>query len=99
MAKKTAILLIADGSEEMEAVITADILRRAGVRYQTWLIISSVESLYDISWTIKILYYFFVIISHKNIRYMHINDNCQNLNYLFVLPVNCICNMKILHYI
>jgi len=35
MAKKTAILLIADGSEEMEAVITADILRRAGVRYQT----------------------------------------------------------------
>lgn len=38
MAKKTAILLIADGSEEMEAVITADILRRAGVRYQKNLI-------------------------------------------------------------
>lgn len=33
MAKKTALLLIADGSEEMEAVITADILRRAGVRF------------------------------------------------------------------
>ncbi|XP_003708302.1 protein dj-1beta [Megachile rotundata] len=32
MAKKSAILLIADGSEEMEAVITADILRRAGVQ-------------------------------------------------------------------
>lgn len=31
MAKKTAILLIADGSEEMEAVITADILRRVGI--------------------------------------------------------------------
>lgn len=35
MAKKTAILLIADGSEEMEAVITVDVLRRAGVRYLT----------------------------------------------------------------
>lgn len=33
MAKKTAILLIADGSEEMEAVITVDVLRRAGVSY------------------------------------------------------------------
>jgi len=33
MAKKTALLLIADGSEEMEAVITADVLRRAAVRY------------------------------------------------------------------
>ncbi|XP_066593150.1 protein dj-1beta-like [Prorops nasuta] len=31
MAKKTAILLIAEGSEEMEAVITADVLRRGGV--------------------------------------------------------------------
>lgn len=31
MAKKTAILLIANGSEEMEAVITTDVLRRAGV--------------------------------------------------------------------
>ncbi|XP_076292897.1 protein dj-1beta isoform X2 [Lasioglossum baleicum] len=31
MAKKTAILLIADGSEEMEAVITTDVLRRAGI--------------------------------------------------------------------
>lgn len=31
MTQKTALLLIADGSEEMEAVITADILRRAGV--------------------------------------------------------------------
>ncbi|CAL1686856.1 unnamed protein product [Lasius platythorax] len=31
MAKKTAILLIADGSEEMEAVITVDVLRRAGI--------------------------------------------------------------------
>ncbi|KAL6262455.1 protein dj-1beta-like [Pogonomyrmex barbatus] len=31
MAKKTAILVIADGSEEMEAVITVDVLRRAGI--------------------------------------------------------------------
>lgn len=31
MAKKSAVLLLAEGSEEMEAVITADILRRAGV--------------------------------------------------------------------
>ncbi|XP_020297529.1 protein deglycase DJ-1-like [Pseudomyrmex gracilis] len=31
MAKKTAILLIAEGTEEMEAVITADILRRSGI--------------------------------------------------------------------
>ncbi|XP_032684368.1 protein dj-1beta-like [Odontomachus brunneus] len=31
MAKKSALLVIADGSEEMEAVITADVLRRAGV--------------------------------------------------------------------
>lgn len=28
---KTAILLLVDGSEEMEAVITADVLRRAGI--------------------------------------------------------------------
>ncbi|XP_057322392.1 protein dj-1beta-like [Microplitis mediator] len=31
MAKKSAILLMADGAEEMEAVITADVLRRAGI--------------------------------------------------------------------
>ncbi|XP_076680604.1 protein dj-1beta [Andrena cerasifolii] len=31
MAKKTAILLIADGSEEIEAVVTVDVLRRAGI--------------------------------------------------------------------
>ncbi|XP_014481345.1 PREDICTED: protein deglycase DJ-1-like [Dinoponera quadriceps] len=31
MAKKSALLVITDGSEEMEAVITTDILRRAGV--------------------------------------------------------------------
>ncbi|XP_034940082.1 protein dj-1beta-like isoform X2 [Chelonus insularis] len=31
MAQKTAVLLLADGAEEMEAVITADILRRAGI--------------------------------------------------------------------
>ncbi|XP_033336664.1 protein dj-1beta [Megalopta genalis] len=31
MAKKTAIVLVADGTEEMEAVITTDILRRAGI--------------------------------------------------------------------
>jgi len=31
MATKKALLLIADGSEEMEAVITIDVLRRAGV--------------------------------------------------------------------
>lgn len=33
MSTKSAILLIADGSEEMEAVITADILRRAKVYF------------------------------------------------------------------
>lgn len=32
MSKKNAILLLADGAEEMEAVITIDILRRAEVR-------------------------------------------------------------------
>ncbi|XP_012273903.1 protein dj-1beta [Orussus abietinus] len=32
MAKKTAILLLADGAEEMEAVITTDVLRRAGIQ-------------------------------------------------------------------
>ena len=30
---KTAIVLIANGSEEMEAVISIDVLRRAGVSY------------------------------------------------------------------
>lgn len=33
MATKTAILLLADGAEEMEAVITTDVLRRAGVSW------------------------------------------------------------------
>lgn len=33
MVKKSALLVITDGSEEMEAVITADVLRRAGVGY------------------------------------------------------------------
>lgn len=28
---KTALLILADGAEEMEAVITADVLRRGGV--------------------------------------------------------------------
>ncbi|KAK2586732.1 hypothetical protein KPH14_011767 [Odynerus spinipes] len=31
MERKTALLLIAEGSEEMEAVITADVVRRGGV--------------------------------------------------------------------
>lgn len=31
--KPTALLFIANGSEEMEATITADVLRRAGVRF------------------------------------------------------------------
>ncbi|EZA46960.1 hypothetical protein DMN91_001209 [Ooceraea biroi] len=31
MEKKSALLVVADGSEEMEAVISADVLRRAGV--------------------------------------------------------------------
>ncbi len=28
---KTALLLVVDGSEEIEVVVTADVLRRAGV--------------------------------------------------------------------
>lgn len=31
MAKKTAVCLLAEGAEEMEAIVTVDILRRAGV--------------------------------------------------------------------
>lgn len=31
MSAKTALALVADGSEEMELVITVDVLRRAGV--------------------------------------------------------------------
>ncbi|KIH44228.1 hypothetical protein ANCDUO_25754, partial [Ancylostoma duodenale] len=31
MSPKTALLILADGAEEMEAVITADVLRRGGV--------------------------------------------------------------------
>lgn len=31
MAEKTALALLANGSEEMELVITVDVLRRAGV--------------------------------------------------------------------
>ena len=33
MPEKTAICLLAEGAEEMEAVVTVDILRRAGVRF------------------------------------------------------------------
>lgn len=44
MAKKSAILLMADGAEEMEAVITADVLRRAGVSHFFFLIMG-----YDIT--------------------------------------------------
>lgn len=33
MAKKTALALLANGSEEMELIVTVDILRRAGVSY------------------------------------------------------------------
>lgn len=31
MASKSALVLIAEGSEEMEAIITVDVLRRGGV--------------------------------------------------------------------
>ena len=31
MANKTAVCLLAEGAEEMEAIVTVDILRRAGV--------------------------------------------------------------------
>lgn len=34
MATKTALALLAPGSEEMELVITVDVLRRAGVSYR-----------------------------------------------------------------
>lgn len=33
--EKTAIVLLVDGSEEMEAVIVVDVLRRAGVRHSS----------------------------------------------------------------
>lgn len=46
MTKKTAILLIADGSEEMEAVITTDILRRAGVIFLLHITLNYIFMLY-----------------------------------------------------
>jgi len=33
MATKTALVLLAEGAEEMEVVISVDILRRSGVSY------------------------------------------------------------------
>jgi putative intracellular protease/amidase len=33
MATKSALVLLAEGAEEMELVISADVLRRAGVSY------------------------------------------------------------------
>ncbi|KAK6057615.1 DJ-1 family protein [Cooperia oncophora] len=35
MSSKTALLILADGAEEMEAIITADVLRRGGVEVVT----------------------------------------------------------------
>lgn len=32
MGKKTAVCILAEDAEEMEAIVTVDILRRAGVR-------------------------------------------------------------------
>lgn len=46
MTKKTAILLIADGSEEMEAVITTDVLRRAGVIFLLHITLNYIFILY-----------------------------------------------------
>ncbi|VDL80934.1 unnamed protein product [Nippostrongylus brasiliensis] len=37
---KTALLILADGAEEMEAVITADVLRRGGVEVPSSLLLS-----------------------------------------------------------
>lgn len=42
MSDKTALLLITDDSEEMEAVITADVLRRAGVYLKIIFILESI---------------------------------------------------------
>ena len=39
MAKKTAIILLADGAEEMEAVITIDILRRAQASQSIFIVL------------------------------------------------------------
>lgn len=45
MASKTALALLADGSEEMEIVITVDVLRRAGV-CKFYSFVSSVNCLF-----------------------------------------------------
>lgn len=53
MANKTALLLISDGSEEMEAVITADVLRRGEV----CKIIIRYNLKYTIYYILYIIYY------------------------------------------
>lgn len=37
-------MVIADGSEEMEAVITIDVLRRAGVSIRTMLLLDAINN-------------------------------------------------------
>ena len=52
---KTALIIIGDGVEEMEAVITADVLRRGGVEVQFFSLFLipflDISPIGDICWT------------------------------------------------